>query len=381
MTSRQYTNDTGETKQGYPPPPTDCDPDELDHIKCEATGIEAQAAYIASKKEALATARTAFEGARKTYGKARETAEPLVEAAKKQLDKLVDQLICLIDDTSVTSKLDVAYDVVGRRLDECSDQSGCYCQLDCDFDEMRRCPDAEVRARIADIEALTKAAEDCFNDLIQEPTKLAERVTAVQAEITDIQTKIAAAPDPANLRRLYAAALVARRHLKWVWRGFTNVNAYIDCLCQAFSCMLRGHAAIADLKRRLAVAQCHQDADAAACEYLRENTVDEVLAAYLKIQDEAGGTQWPEPPAEGYRDRPQPGYEEPPGKPPAEGYRDRPQPGYEEPPGKPWVCPRRPPTPSVEQPPCIPSQPCRRSGRCGPARSRTRSSRRAGSSA
>jgi hypothetical protein len=312
MTSRQYTNDTGEKEQRYEPPPSDCNPDELDHVKCEATGIAAQAAYLAGKKETLDAARTAFENARKTYGAARETAGPLVAAAKKQLEKLVDQLVCLIDDASVVGRLDSAYDVVARRIDACRDQSGCYCELDCDFDEMRRCPDAEVRARIADIEPQTQSAEECFNVLVQEPTKVAERVTAVQAEITDIEKKIAAAPDSANLRRLYAAALVARRHLEWVWRGFTDVNAYIDCLCRALNCIVRGHTAIADLKRRLAEEQCHKDADAASCKYVRENTVDEVLAAYLKIQDEAGAGERPESPAEEYPQRPQAGYPEQP---------------------------------------------------------------------
>ena len=70
-----------------------------------------------------------------------------------------------------------------------------------------------------------------------------------------------------------------------IWRGFADVNAYIDCLCQALTCMLRGHTAIADLKRRLAEEQCKKDARDADCKHKRENTADEVIAAYLKTPD------------------------------------------------------------------------------------------------
>jgi hypothetical protein len=320
MTSREYTNATAEPEpENHPPPTSECDPSVLDDVRCEARGIAAQAEYLGSKQAALEAARTQYEGARKAYGEAQEAAEPLVKAGGKQLDKLIDQLVCLINDASVTRKLDRAYETVAQRLKQCGDQSGCYCRLDCDFDEMRRCPPADVPARIADIEQRTKAAEECFNDLVREPTKLAERVAAVQAEIKDIETKIGGTPDPSTFRRLYAAALVARRHLKAVRRGFADINAYIDCLCQALICILRGHTAIADLKRRLAKQQCHKDAEDKACTRLRENTVDEVLAAYLK------------PPSEGYDQPPKrpPGYEQPP-----EQY-DQPPQGYDQPPKRP----------------------------------------------
>jgi hypothetical protein len=323
MTSREYTNDAGDQGPDYQPPPSECDPDDLNEMSCAATGVAAQAAYIASVQTKLDTARTQYKGARKAYSEAREAAEPLVAASKKKLKKLIEQLFCLINDTSVTGKLEQAYDVVAHELEECGDQSGCYCRLDCDdFDEMRHCPPADVAARIADIEQRTKIAEDCFNDLIQEPTKLAERVTARQAEITEIETKIAQSPEPAALKRLYAAALVARGRLMAVWRGFADVNAYIDCLCQTLTCLLRGHTAIADLKRRLAEQQCKKDAHDADCKHKRENTADEVIAAYLKLQSEQ-----PKP-GEGYEQRPQPGYGEQPK--PGEGYEQRPQPGYGE---------------------------------------------------
>ena len=352
MTSAEHTDEADYTEQDrrppLPAPPKDCDSKRLDAMRCKAKGIAEQAKYNAGKEVALDTARTQFDGARKAYGVASEAAEPLVKAAGKKLDKLTDQLICLINDHAVVARLDEAYDKVAHRLEKCGDQSGCYCRQDCDFDEMRRCGPDELPMRIADIEKRTKSAEDCFADLIQELTKLGERVAAAQAEIDDIETKIATASEPTTLRRLYASALVARRHLDAVRRGFPDVNAYIDCLCQALACMLGGHAAIADLKRRQAEQQCRKDAEEAECKRLRENTVDQVLAEYEKIPVDASGA-----PTSGdrdeYGDRPPdrpPSYgDRPPDRPPSYGDRppDRPPSYGDRPPDRPPSYGDRPP--------------------------------------
>jgi hypothetical protein len=266
MTTPANANDTGEQAPDYHPQPApdyhpqptpDCDPGALDDLKCTAKGIAAQAAYNAAHLEALDTARTQYEAARKAYSTARDTAAPLVREAKKQLDKLIEQLDCLIDDPAVVDKLNRAFGRVEEKLEACGD--------------------------LSDIERRTKEAEDCFADLIQEPTKLTERVTNLQAEIADIATKTGGNPESTDFRRLYAAALVARRHRAAVWRGFPDVNAYMDCICQVLTCMLRGHTAIAELKRRDAVHTCHRESKAEDCERLRSNTVDEVIAEYLKI--------------------------------------------------------------------------------------------------
>ena len=83
--------------------------------------------------------------------------------------------------------------------------------------------------------------------------------------------------------KLYAAVLVARRHLKNVWRGFADVNEYMECLCQALTCMIKGHAAIGELTRQAAVNQCYRESWKTACEHLEQNTVEEVLAEYLRV--------------------------------------------------------------------------------------------------
>jgi hypothetical protein len=310
MTTPAYP-ETGEQAPDYPPAvEPNCDPEVLDDYTCAAKGIQEQAAYNAAHLQALDAARTQYKGARKAYGAAWDTARPLLVESRKQLDKLIEQLECLIDKAQTVHRLRRAFDRVEERLEKCGDLSGCYCRTDCDYDdEVRDCPSEELAARIADIEGRTKEAEACFADLIQEPTKLTERVTTVRAEIADIATKVSGNPLTTDFVRLYAAALVARRHLMAVQRGFDDVNAYVDCICKVLTCMLKGHAAIAELKRRQAVHNCYRDGKVAACELLKTTTVDEVISEYLKIavgyaegEDEPEGYGGREPEAYGNAD-------------------------------------------------------------------------------
>jgi hypothetical protein len=108
---------------------------------------------------------------------------------------------------------------------------------------------------------------------------LPERVTALQAEIH----AIASAPENSDPAELYAAALVAERHLDTVWHGFGNVNDYVDCLCRSLTCMVKGHAAISILVRKDAVHYCYRDAWRKACKRLEKETAAEVVAEYLRI--------------------------------------------------------------------------------------------------
>ncbi|MGH4024785.1 MAG: hypothetical protein ACRDRV_09390 [Pseudonocardiaceae bacterium] len=285
MTSPSYAPDAGQKGSGDRHRPcSDCDPELLDDLKCKAKGVEAQAAYNAAHMEALAQARTKFEGARSAYSTARSAASILVKDVGNQLNHLIDQLKCLINDPSVIERIDCAYGRIKERLAACGGKSGCYFHDECDFDDLvRDCDPESVPKHVANIERRTKEAEDCFNDLIQEPTKLPERVAKLQAEVADISSKTGGDPAKTDFKRLYAAALVARQHLKDVWRGFADVNAYVDCLCHALTCILKGHTAIAILMGKAAVHKCQQQAIEEACTRLRENTVDEVMAEYLRI--------------------------------------------------------------------------------------------------
>jgi hypothetical protein len=52
--------------------------------------------------------------------------------------------------------------------------------------------------------------------------------------------------------------------------------------------MIKGHAAIGELTRQAAVNQCYRESWKAACKHLRDNTVEEVLAEYLRVCRERG---------------------------------------------------------------------------------------------
>ena len=110
---------------------------------------------------------------------------------------------------------------------------------------------------------------------------LPARVKALQGEIQAITQ--AAADGSWEPSKLYAALLVARRHRHNVWRGFANDNEYMECLCRALTCMIKGHAAIGELTRQAAVNQCHRDCWKTGCKHLGENTMAEVLAEYLRV--------------------------------------------------------------------------------------------------
>jgi hypothetical protein len=251
-------------------------------------GIQAQADYNKAHEDDLTTARTQYDGARSAYGTARTAARPDVDDLGKQLAQVIDQLKCLVDDESKIALLDRAFWQVERRLQECDPNEGCTFTDDCDFDDiLQDCGPEDIPSAIADIERRTAAAAAVFTDLIAEPANLAQRVADLKAEITAIVTKMASDSRTVDFVMLYAAALVARYHLETIWRGFENVNAYVDCLCRTLTCQIKGYAAVSELIRQQAVHQCHKDQRAAACRQLEEHTADEVYAEYLRLRSEA----------------------------------------------------------------------------------------------
>lgn len=286
MISPEY--DAGPKQEGREDertPCPDCDPGLLDRLKCRAKGIEAEAAYNAKTMDELTQARAQFDAARSAYSAARVAAAPAVQELRHQLIQVIEQLKCLVDDSREIRWLDRAFAIVLEKIEACGDTSGCYFQDDCDFDDdVENCRPEDIAAKIVDITRRTQAAKDAFTDLIGEPTNLAKRVADLQAEVKDIVTKMAADPRTVDFKQLYAAALVAQWHLAAVWRGFENANAYIDCLCRALTCQLKGHTAISRLKGREAVHECHRQAGEMRCEHLRKQTVDEVMAEYVKIR-------------------------------------------------------------------------------------------------
>jgi hypothetical protein len=313
-----------------------CDPDLLDSIPCEAKGIEARAQYNKDHEAALTQARAQYDAARDAYAKARAAAGPLVAAARQQLEKLLEQLDCLIGDADELGKVERAWEVIREELEEHATW-GCYRSIDCDFeDDVRDCPVEDIPARIADITRRVGEAESFFAELVQEPTRLADRVTKAQAEIADIDAKVKDGPTPEDALALYASALVARWHLDTIWSGFRDVDDYMDCLCGALTCSYRGHAAISELMQQQAVEACQQVSAATHLTWLRDHTADAVMAEYQRMAAGYGEGGEGEPPdgggyGEGGEGEPpdgggygEGGQEEPPD---GGGYGDRPQGG------------------------------------------------------
>ena len=269
-------------------PCAECDPGLLDHLKCRAAGIQAQADYNKAHEDDLTKARADYDGARSAYGAARSAAQPKVDDLRKQLSQVIDQLKCLVDNEHKIHRLNRAWRHVEHRLRDCDPNEGCMFDDDCDFDDAAEgCRPEDIGSVIADIERRTAAAVTVFADLIAEPANLTKRVDALKAEVDNIVTQMASDSRSVDFKALYAAALVARYHLDTIWRGFEHVNAYVNCLCRALTCQLKGYTAVSHLKGRQAVHQCHKDQDAAACQQLKDHTADEVMAEYIRLRSES----------------------------------------------------------------------------------------------
>lgn len=96
-----------------------------------------------------------------------------------------------------------------------------------------------------------------------------------------------------TLKQTYADALVTKWKIGRVWQGFGQVQDFVDCLCGALTCWTRGCEAVYALTGTKAVVDCKDDAKAAYCTKLRDETMQQVLARYdrrcaRKDDDEPG---------------------------------------------------------------------------------------------
>ncbi|TCN32767.1 hypothetical protein EV644_12439 [Kribbella orskensis] len=297
MTTEQTTPD--DQKKTCP----SCDLTELDTLQCEAEGIKKQAELTEKAAADVKKRRTLFDQARKEYSAARDKANPLVTEMESQLDKLIEQIKCRIKDDDVVECLEKAQEKVRRSIDKCMPPGCCVDAHDCDFDkdvpkkdkvdekttESDQGSDAQkadrptilkdLYARQADVERRTVKAEACFDKLIKEPTALPARVDKLKAELAAIVGELGQ-QEAVDLKRLYARALVARHTDRW--GGFDNVNEFMDCLCKGLLCSLNGRKALAELAGCIAVLECQEREAGARCQHLLENTVDEILAEYLR---------------------------------------------------------------------------------------------------
>ena len=259
----------------------DCRPRVLDWIGCRAEGVKAEAAYDDQYKDGPSPDK--YEAARLEYGTARHDATTVVAEVRNQLTHVTDQVKCIIDDNEVVERLDHAWLDVKQRLEVCEPQLGCCVddddEFDTDIDDYRT---EIVKARVAEYEHRTEAAEDCFTKLLGEPGHLTERVANLQAEVAGIASDVGGDSATTDFKRLYARALVAWRHLDEVWWGFDHSHDYVDCLCLALRISLRGRAALSRLTGVLKVRECIHSARNTRCKHLREHMADGIIEEYVR---------------------------------------------------------------------------------------------------
>jgi hypothetical protein len=257
----------------------DCKPGELGDLACDAEGLQKQAAYLAEAEKQSKPRREKFDKARGLYVEARAKAEAEVRDVRNQVKHIKDQLGCLVTDENRKQCLVDALEDVLDRLAKCpgSVATGCCAPKQCDVDIPEN--PADYPKRRAEIEALTKASEACFDALIDEPAAIPVRVADLKKRATDLAAAVGklekTSPD---LDRVYATMLVLEHDVQNVWRGFKDVDAWYDCLCAALSCALKGRQALGVLVHHLAVEECKRKAETDACTLLAQNLVTEVVA-------------------------------------------------------------------------------------------------------
>ena len=268
-----------------PPENPDCDPDLIDKLKCEAEGIAAQAKYNEQTQPVLAQASDDYAKARGDYRTARAAATVQVQDLRHEVRQLVERIRCQIKQEEVVECLDRAFRHICHRLKKCGYGSGCCSTGSCEFD--KTCPDDydELVSRIAEYEARRDREKDCFNTLVGEPAALTQRVADAKAEVDAVNADLAGDPATVDLKKVYAKALVAQFHLgsKWIWNGFDDTQAYLDCLCRALTCWTKASDAVSVLTGCKAVKDCHKRSRQEYCEALRTKTVEEILLEYERL--------------------------------------------------------------------------------------------------
>jgi hypothetical protein len=265
-----------------PKPCGDCDLGAIEDLACSAKRFQKQADVAKESLEKIPGYQTQFGTARSDYQAARDAVQADVAAAKKQLEDVLGQLKCRLDDDKEHC-LEEALDKVIAAIRECAGVPGC-CAGPCEFDaDPGDDTAAALSGRIEQYRRDVKKSMDCFETLIAEQTELKTRATKIKADVAAIATDLAADVPGKDWARLYARALVAQWQLRpaQLWKGFPTVNDYVDCLCTALTCALKGWEAIAILEGIKAEMDCKAEAAAAACVKKQQDIVGEVMREYV----------------------------------------------------------------------------------------------------
>jgi hypothetical protein len=261
----------------------ECDTTLIDELKCKAAGVAAEAAYNAEYQDKITAAQAEFTEIRNKYRKTRTEVTLDVQDMRHQIKRAIDRIKCLIKQERVVECLDEAWCDVKEELDKCWSGGCCVKEAECQFDTSNPPSDeTELKKLIAEYVEKAAKAEACFKKLSEEPGALAQRVRDRKAELDAIQTMIGGDAATTDLKRLYAMAVVLQYRLWRIWNGFKETKDFVDCLCRALTCWTEGSAAIATLKGKLAVLECHKKAEDERCASLSANPVDEILTVYDK---------------------------------------------------------------------------------------------------
>ena len=260
----------------------DCDLGAVETLACTAKRFQKQADVVNESLTKINEYKTRFGTARADYQKARDAVGADVAATKTTLDDLIGQLRCRLDDDREEC-LEKALKTVVKSIRECAGKPGC-CADACDFDKDPGSDTAAALAtRIEEYRRKVAKYAACFDQLLTEQTAIATRVAEIKAEVASIAADMAADKPGKDWARLFARALVAHWRLKpnQLWQGHKTVNDYVDCLCTALTCLLKGWEAIAILEGVKAELDCQDDAKDAACLKKQTDVVDEVMRVYV----------------------------------------------------------------------------------------------------
>lgn len=262
-----------------------CDPGAIDELACIATGIQRRAEVTQEHLPQLREFQEKFNSARTQYAKARLAAKTDLDEAAATLGKVREQIRCRV----THEQRHCLQQAVGNVFDDirrCTGGPGC-CADDCGcaFDDTVGQGDtvATLSARIARYTADTLKAAACFTDLDGEITALPERAAKIKTEAAQLLADLCDAVLGKDVVRLYARLLVLLRRITEAWRGFETVSGFVDCLCKALLCVLKGWQAIAVLEGARAELVCKEETRKKACERKQKETVEEVMAEYTRL--------------------------------------------------------------------------------------------------
>ncbi|MFJ3204914.1 hypothetical protein [Streptomyces sp. NPDC086989] len=262
-----------------------CDPGAVDALACIAAGIQRRAEVTQEHLPQLREFQDKFNSARTEYTKARLAARTDLDEAAATLAEVREQIRCRVTHEQ-RHCLQQAVDEVFEDIRRCTGGWGC-CVDDCGcaFDDTVGPDDtvATLSARIARYTADTLAAAACFTGLDGELTALPERAAKIKTDAAQLLADVCDAVLGKDVVRLYARLLVLLRRITEAWRGFATVSAFVDCLCRALLCVLRGWQAIAVLEGARAELLCKEETRRKACERKQRETVEEVMAEYARL--------------------------------------------------------------------------------------------------